>query len=224
MSYYQEHPKFYISTDCIIFGYFDNKLQVLIRPRAMQPGLGELSLMGGFVDDDESVDNAAIRVVEELTGLKDFYIEQVGAFGAVDRDPGERVVSICYYVLIKAADYDEELKEKFNAEWVEITKVPKLYGDHNVMIEKAHKILQEKLSWNPIAFYLIPEKFTLTQLQALYETIYGETLDKRNFRKKLTEENHIVTTGEIDKTTSKRGANLFRFDFDGYKNDKIFKL
>jgi len=224
MSYYQEHPKFYISTDCIIFGYFDNKLQVLIRPRAMQPGLGELSLMGGFVDDDESVDNAAIRVVEELTGLKDFYIEQVGAFGAVDRDPGERVVSICYYVLIKAADYDEELKEKFNAEWVEITKVPKLYGDHNVMIEKAHKILQEKLSWNPIAFYLIPEKFTLTQLQVLYETIYGETLDKRNFRKKLTEENHIVTTGEIDKTTSKRGANLFRFDFDGYKNDKIFKL
>jgi len=224
MSYYQEHPKFYISTDCIIFGYFDNKLQVLIRPRAMQPGLGELSLMGGFVDDDESVDNAAIRVVEELTGLKDFYIEQVGAFGAVDRDPGERVVSICYYVLIKAADYDEELKEKFNAEWVGITKVPKLYGDHNVMIEKAHKILQEKLSWNPIAFYLIPEKFTLTQLQVLYETIYGETLDKRNFRKKLTEENHIVTTGEIDKTTSKRGANLFRFDFDGYKNDKIFKL
>ncbi len=224
MSYYQEHPKFYISTDCIIFGYFDNKLQVLIRPRAMQPGLGELSLMGGFVDDDESVDNAAIRVVEELTGLKDFYIEQVGAFGAVDRDPGERVVSICYYVLIKAADYDEELKEKFNAEWVEIIKVPKLYGDHNVMIEKAHKILQEKLSWNPIAFYLIPEKFTLTQLQVLYETIYGETLDKRNFRKKLTEENHIVTTGEIDKTTSKRGANLFRFDFDGYKNDKIFKL
>lgn len=224
MSYYQEHPKFYISTDCIIFGYFDNKLQVLIRPRAMQPGLGELSLMGGFVDDDESVDNAAIRVVEELTGLKDFYIEQVGAFGAVDRDPGERVVSICYYVLIKAADYDEELKEKFNAEWVEITKVPKLYGDHNVMIEKAHKILQEKLSWNPIAFYLIPEKFTLTQLQVLYETIYGEALDKRNFRKKLTEENHIVTTGEIDKTTSKRGANLFRFDFDGYKNDKFFKL
>jgi len=224
MSYYQEHPKFYISTDCIIFGYFDNKLQVLIRPRAMQPGLGELSLMGGFVDDDESVDNAAIRVVEELTGLKDFYIEQVGAFGAVDRDPGERVVSICYYVLIKAADYDEELKEKFNAEWVGITKVPKLYGDHNVMIEKAHKILQEKLSWNPIAFYLIPEKFTLTQLQVLYETIYGETLDKRNFRKKLTEENHIVTTGEIDKTTSKRGANLFRFDFEGYKNDKIFKL
>ena len=224
MSYYQEHPKFYISTDCIIFGYFDNKLQVLIRPRAMQPGLGELSLMGGFVDDDESVDNAAIRVVEELTGLKDFYIEQVGAFGAVDRDPGERVVSICYYVLIKAADYDEELKEKFNAEWVGITKVPKLYGDHNVMIEKAHKILQEKLSWNPIAFYLIPEKFTLTQLQVLYETIYGETLDKRNFRKKLTEENHIVTTGEIDKTTSKRGANLFRFDFDGYNKDRIFKL
>jgi hypothetical protein len=190
----------------------------------MQPGLGELSLMGGFVDDDESVDNAAVRVVEELTGLKDFYIEQVGAFGAVDRDPGERVVSICYYVLIKAADYDEELKEKFNAEWVEISKVPKLYGDHNVMIEKAHKILQEKLSWNPIAFYLISEKFTLTQLQVLYETIYGGALDKRNFRKKLTEENHIVTTGEIDKTTSKRGATLFRFDFDGYAKNHIFKL
>ena len=224
MSYYQEHPKFYVSTDCIIFGYFDNKLHVLIRPRAMQPGLGELSLMGGFVDDDESVDNAAIRVVKELTGLEEFYIEQVGAFGNVDRDPGERVVSICYYVLINAVEYDEDLKNKFQAQWVEITDVPKLYGDHNVMIEKAHKILQEKLSWNPVAFYLIPEKFTLTQLQVLYETIYGEILDKRNFRKKLTEENHIVTTGEIDKTTSKRGANLYRFDFDGYAADKVFKL
>ncbi|MBO4771996.1 MAG: NUDIX hydrolase [Bacteroidales bacterium] len=224
MGYYQEHPKFYISTDCIIFGYFDNKLHVLIRPRAMQPGLGELSLMGGFVDDDESVDNAAIRVVKELTGLEEFYIEQVGAFGNVDRDPGERVVSICYYVLINALEYDEDLKNKFQAQWVEITKVPRLYGDHNVMIEKAHKILQEKLSWNPIAFYLIPEKFTLTQLQVLYETIYGEILDKRNFRKKLTDENHIVSTGEIDKTTSKRGANLFYFDFDGYAEDHTFKL
>lgn len=224
MGYYQEHPKFYISTDCIIFGYINGKLHVLIRPRDMEPGKGELSLMGGFVDDDESVDNAAKRVVKELTGLENFYIEQVGAFGNVDRDPGERVVSICYYVLIKALEYDDDLKNKFNAQWIEIDKIPKLYGDHNLMIEKAHKILQEKLSWNPIAFYLIPEKFTLTQLQVLYETIYGETLDKRNFRKKLTEENHIVTTGEIDKTTSKRGATLFRFDFDGYKNDKIFKL
>ncbi|MBR4265376.1 MAG: NUDIX hydrolase [Bacteroidales bacterium] len=224
MGYYQEHPKFYISTDCIIFGYFDGKLQVLIRPRDMQPGKGELSLMGGFVDDDESVDNAAKRTVRELTGLEDFYIEQVGAFGNVDRDPGERVVSICYFALIKAGNYKDELKSRFNAQWVDAKKVPALYGDHNLMVEKAEKILQEKLAWSPLAFYLIPEKFTLTQLQMLFETIYGETLDKRNFRKKLTEENHIVTTGEIDKTTSKRGANLFRFDFDGYLNDGIFKL
>ena len=224
MSYYQEHPKFYVSTDCIIFWYFDNRLHVLIRPRDLQPGKGELSLMGGFVDDDESVDNAAKRTVKELTGLEDFYIEQVGAFGNVDRDPGERVVSICYFALIQASEYDEDLKKKFQAQWVEITNLPPLYGDHNIMIEKAHKILQEKLSWNPIAFYLIPERFTLTQLQVLYETIYGEILDKRNFRKKLTEENHIVTTGEIDKTTSKRGASLFYFDFDGYAEDHIFKL
>lgn len=224
MSYYAEHPKFYISTDCIIFGFFDNKLHVLLHPRDMEPGKGMPSLMGGFVDDDESVDNAAIRIVQELTGLTDFYIQQVGAFGNVDRDPGERVVSICYCVLIKAHDYTDEKKTKFNANWVEIDDVPKLYGDHNVMLEKAHKILQEKLAWYPIAFYLIPEKFTLTQLQILYETIYGEKLDKRNFRKKLTEENHIVNTNEIDKTTSKRGANLYRFDFEGYKIDNIFKL
>lgn len=224
MSFYDEHPKFYISTDCIIFGFFNNILHVLIRPRDMEPGKGELSLMGGFVDDDESVDNAAARIVGSLTGLEEFYIEQVGAFGNVDRDPGERVVSISYFVLIKAQDYSVELRERYNALWVGIDELPKLYGDHNQMVEKAHKILQEKLSWDPIAFYLLPEKFTLTQLQILYETIYGENLDKRNFRKKLTEDNHIVTTGEIDKTTSKRGAYLFRFDFEGYNKDKIFKL
>ena len=224
MGYYQEHPKFYISTDCIIFGYFDGKLQVLIRPREMQPGKGELSLMGGFVDDDESVDNAAKRTVKVLTGLEDFYIEQVGAFGNVDRDPGERVVSICYFALIKAADYNSGLKAKFNAQWVDSKAVPPLYGDHNIMIEKAKKILQEKLAWSPLAFYLIPEKFTLTQLQMLFETIYGGALDKRNFRKKLNADNHILTTGEIDKTTSKRGASLFRFDFDGYFSDGVFKL
>ncbi len=224
MSFYDEHPKFYISTDCIIFGYFDNKLHVLLHPRDMNPGQGEPSLMGGFVDDDESVDNAAKRVVTQLTGLEDFYIEQVGAFGNVDRDPGERVVSVCYYVLIKAHNYSEELRREYNAEWVEIDKVPTLYGDHNTMLERAHKILREKLAWTPVAFHLIAEKFTLTQLQTLYETIYGEILDKRNFRKKLTESNHIVNTGEIDRTTSKRGAYLFSFDFDGYKKDGIFKL
>ena len=133
MSYYQEHPKFYVSTDCIIFGYFDNRLHVLIRPRAMQPGLGELSLMGGFVDDDESVDNAAKRIVEALTGLENFYIEQVGAFGAVDRDPGERVVSICYFVLIESDKYNGD------AQWCPIDEIPPLYGDHNLMISKAHK-------------------------------------------------------------------------------------
>ena len=218
MSYYQEHPKFYVSTDCIIFGYFDNKLHVLIRPRAMQPGLGELSLMGGFVVDDESVDNAAKRIVEALTGLENFYIEQVGAFGAVDRDPGERVVSICYFVLIESDKYNGD------AQWCPIDEIPPLYGDHNLMISKAHKILREKLAWQPLAFYLLGEKFTLTQLQTLYETIYGGPLDKRNFRKKLTPDNHIVTTGEIDKTTSKRGANLYRFDFDGYADDNVFKL
>ena len=224
MSYYQEHPKFYISTDCIIFGYFDGKLQVLIRPRDMQPGQGELSLMGGFVDDDESVDNAAKRTVMELTGLEDFYIEQVGAFGNVDRDPGERVVSICYFALIKAAEYRDDLKLRCNATWVDYQKLPPLYGDHNLMAHQAKKILQEKLAWSPLAFYLMPEKFTLTQLQMLFETIYGEKLDKRNFRKKLTEDNHIVSTGEIDKTTSRRGASLFRFDFAGYNTDGIFKL
>lgn len=224
MGFYENHPKFYISTDCIIFGYFNNCLHVLIYPRAMEPFMGKPSLMGGFVDDDESVDNAAARIVKELTGLQDFFIKQVGAFGNVDRDPGERVVSISYYVLIKAHEYSDELRLKYNATWVKVDELPALYGDHNAMVKMAHQILKEKLALEPIAFYLLPSKFTLTQLQMLYENIYATTLDKRNFRKKLTEENHIVITGEIDKTTSKRGANLFRFDFEGYKKDNIFKL
>ena len=190
----------------------------------MDPGRGEWSLYGGFVRHDESIDEAANRVLAELTGLNKLFMRQVGAFGNVDRDPGERVISIAYYALINVKDYDDELRRQHGVEWVNIDNVPTMYSDHNKMIIKARKMMQEKVSREPVGFRLLPPLFTLTQLQHLYEAINGEEMDKRNFRKRIKEMDFIEKTELIDKTSSKRGAFLYRFNKHAYKEDPNFKL
>ena len=181
--FYIEHSKVWLSVDCIIFGFDEGKLKILIGKRQMDPGRGEWSLYGGFVASDESVDDAATRTLYELTGLRNLFMRQVGAFGSVDRDPGERVVSIAYYALINVKDYDEELRLSHGVKWVDINEIPQLYSDHNEMVRKARKMMQQKLAHEPVGFRLLPALFTLTQLQHLYEAVNGAELDKRNFRK-----------------------------------------
>ena len=183
--FYGEHSKVWLSVDCIVFGFDEGKLKILIGKRKMDPGRGEWSLYGGFVNADESVDDAASRTLFELTGLKRIYMRQIGAFGNVDRDPGERVVSIAYYALINVNDYDEKLRTSHGAEWMDINEIPQLYSDHNEMVRKARKLMRQKLSHEPVGFRLLPKLFTLTQLQKLYEAVNGEELDKRNFRKRV---------------------------------------
>ena len=180
--------------------------------------------MGGFVQEDESVDDAAKRVLNELTGLEDVYMEQVQAFGAIDRDPGERVVSIVYYALININEYDKEAVQQHNAFWVNINELPALIFDHPQMVEKARKLMQQKASTEPIGFNLLPKLFTLSQLQSLYEAIYGESIDKRNFRKRIAEMDYIEKTDKIDKTGSKRGAALYQFNEKAYRKAPKFKL
>ena len=222
--FYGEHSKVWLSVDCIIFGFDEGKLKILIGRRKMDPGRGEWSLYGGFVASDEGVDDAATRTLYELTGLRNLFMRQVGAFGNVDRDPGERVVSIAYYALINVKDYDDDLRIKHGVEWMDINDIPQLYSDHNEMVRKARKMMKQKLSQEPVGFRLLPSLFTLTQLQRLYEAVNGEELDKRNFRKRIKDMDFIEKTDLIDKTGSKRGAYLYRFNKRAYNEDPNFKL
>lgn len=223
-NYYLQNPKFYVAVDCIIFGFNEGELNLLLLKRNFEPARGAWSLMGGFVQEQESVDDAAKRVLSELTGLTDVYMEQVGTFGRVDRDPGERVISVAYYALLNINESDKELVEQHNAFWVNINEVPSLVFDHTEMIEQARNLMRIKASTAPISFQLLPKLFTLTQLQKLYEAIYGDAIDKRNFRKRIAEMNYIEKTSKIDKSGSKRGAVLYRFNNKVYCKDKKFKI
>ena len=222
--YYREHSKVWVSVDCIVFGFENNQLKLLIGRRQMDPGRGEWSLYGGFVRDDEGLDEAANRVLYSLTGLKEIYMKQVGAFGAVDRDPGERVISVAYCALINVNDYDDKLRQQYELEWADLGQLPKLYSDHNQMVSKAISLLRRRIKTEPLSFNLLPDLFTLTQLQHVYEAILGCPIDKRNFRKRIKQIDFIEKTELIDKKTSKRGAALYRFNKKMYADDPTFKL
>ena len=225
MKYYSEHTKMYVAVDCIIFGFDKGELRVLMGRRKMDPGRGEWSLYGGFVGEDESVDDAARRVLYGLTWLRGLYMKQVGVFGNVNRDPGERVVSVAYYSMINVADYAPAQQEMHGVAWVNIDELPNMFSDHRKMIKKARRIMRETISHEPISFNLLPELFTLAQLQSVYEAVCGEAVDKRNFRKRIKDMDFIEKTEHIDKLTSKRGAYLYRFNEKAYnEEDTNFKL
>ena len=222
--FYNEYSKVLVSVDCIIFGFDGSDLQVLIGKRQMDPGRGEWSLYGGFVGTNENLEDAANRVILELTGMKGLYIRQVGAFGRIDRDPGERVISIAYCTLINVVDYDDHLREEHGLEWVSLKELPHLYSDHNQMITNAISQIRRRINHEPLSFRLLPNLFTLTQLQHVFEAVMGEEIDKRNFRKRVKDIDFIEKTELIDKVTSKRGAALYRFNKRAYEQDPSFNL
>lgn len=223
-TFYSDNERFLVALDCVIFGFHAGELHLLLLQRNFEPAKGKWSVMGGFLEKDESPNDAAARVLENLTGLNQVYMEQVGVFGEVNRDPGERVLSIAYYALIDINDSDRELVKQHNAYWVNIHDLPELIFDHKEMVKEALKRLRRKASSEPVGFNLLPELFTLTQLQRLYEVIYNETLDKRNFRKRIAEMDFIEKTEKIDKTGSKRGAALYRFNEKAFGQNSKFKL
>lgn len=222
--FYNEYSKVLVSVDCIIFGFDGSNLQVLIGKRQMDPGRGEWSLYGGFVGSNESLEDAANRVILDLTGMKGLYIRQVGAFGKVDRDPGERVISVAYCALINVVDYDDRLRVEHGLEWVSLKELPQLYSDHNTMINNAIMQIRRRINHEPLSFKLLPDLFTLTQLQHVFEAVMGEEIDKRNFRKRIKDIDFIEKTELIDKVTSKRGAALYRFNKRAYEEDPYFNL
>src|SRR4249920_657097 len=213
---YKNHDRFLLAADCIIFGFDGEQLKALFIKRGFEPEIGKWSLMGGFVNRNESVDEAAGRVLNQLTGLNNVYMEQIGCFGEADRDPGGRVVSIAYFALINIADYNETLMKEHNAKWFTIDKIPALVFDHKKMVMLAKERLQQKVANHPIGFELLPEKFTLPQLQSLYEGIYEEPIDKRNFTRKILSLNILKKLSEKEKESSRKGAFYYVFDRDKY--------
>lgn len=216
-NYYLQQDKMYVATDCIIFGFDSGKLKLLIFKRRLEPLIGEWSLIGSFVKIDEDVDEAAKRVLTEITGLKNVFMEELKTYGKADRDPGFRCISIAQYALIRIEDYDKGLVEKHGAIWHDLDEIPNLVLDHNQMLQDALGRLKRKARYQPIGFELLPEKFTIPQLQQLYEAIYQKELDTRNFRKKVLSYNVLIKLDEKDKSSSRRGAFLYKFDDINYQ-------
>ncbi len=226
--YYLSEAKFIVAADCIVFGFKNKELHILLIRRSLEPLAGEWSLMGGFVAENESLEDAAKKVLFNHTQQKGIYMEQVNAYGEVDRDIGGRVISVAFYALVRLEEFDTSLAQKFDARWINIKELPQLIFDHNQMVEDALTLLRFKVSMQPIIFKFFDEKFTLPALQDLYEAIYQREIDKRNFRKKLTMMNILDKLDIKDTLSSKRGAFYYKFNEEKYKellaSGKYFSL
>jgi len=215
--YYTGHARFHVALDCIIFGFDNGELKLLIHQRRFEPFLGNWSLFGGFLQQDEGLDEAAGRILRELTGLQNIYMEQLQTYGEIDRDPAGRVLSVAYYALIPAHRFSKRYSGKYGATWVSLKELPALIMDHRQMVEKGLRRLRRRASSQPIGFELLPREFTIPQLQSLYEAIYQSPLDKRNFRKKILSMDVLVRLDEKDMSNSRKGAYLYRFDQAKYR-------
>jgi 8-oxo-dGTP diphosphatase len=216
--YAYEYPRPALTVDCVVFGFDEGDLKVLLIERGLEPFKGKWALPGGFVRIDETLEEAARRELREEAGLENVFLEQLYTFGAVDRDPRERVVSVAYYALVKLADFrTRAATDAADARWFAVSRVPKLAFDHNEILAMALVRLRNKVRYAPIGFELLPSKFTLSQLQHLYEAVLGEQLDKRNFRKKVLKLNFLTELPEQQRNGAHRPARLYRFDQPTYE-------
>ena len=223
---YKQHPKHYVAVDCSIFGYEDGELKLLLYPRGFEPSQGKWSLMGGFVQENESVDEAARRVLLQTTGLKDIYLEQAAAFSKPDRDPGARVISMSFVALIRIDIHDKDLVRESGAHWWPVTKLPTMIFDHQTIVENALSLLQREASIGLIGSELLPNMFTLMQLRNLYEAIFQRTFDPGNFRKKVLSIDLLEKLNVKNTTESKKGAFYYQFKKieTGFRTERIVKF
>ena len=221
---YGEHPRHYVAVDCVILGYNNGELKLLLYPRSFEPSKGNWSLPGGFVQDQESSDEAAARILKKTTGLDDIYMEQVAAFAAPDREQAARVISLAYYALVRLDKYDENLLKEHGATWYPLTEIPELIFDHTEMVEKALLKLQFKAGYQLIGSELLPEMFTLTQLRRLYEAIFQRELDPGNFRKKILSLEILRKSSKKDSSESKKGAFFYTYHQDDVHEKDIGRI
>lgn len=226
-SVYKDQERILVAVDCVLFGFDSNRLNLLLFKRKVEPLKGSWSLVGAFIKDDLSLGDAAKDILFETTGLKDIYLDELQTYSKVDRDPGDRVISVAFYSLIRIDEFDMQFVENHDAHWFDYNEIPELILDHNQMVQDALAKLRRRAMIQPLVFELLPEKFTILQLQSIYECIFQKRFDDRNFRKKIIAFDILTKTNEKDKSSSKKGAFLYSFDrkkFDkflvkGYKFD-----
>lgn len=222
MSYTYDYPKPSVTVDCVVFGLDeDHDLKMMLIQRGVEPHKGQWALPGGFVRLEESLEAAALRELKEETGVDEIFLEQLYTFGQPGRDPRDRVITIAYYALINLADHPIHAQtDAEDVAWFSLHELPKLAFDHDQIIDTAYKRLQGKLRYEPIGFELLPKKFTLTQLQKLYEQILGSALDKRNFRRKILKMDLLIKLDEMQTGVAHRAARLYSFDEAKYRQLK----
>lgn len=218
MSYTYEFPRPALTVDCVVFGLDDDDLKVLLIRRDLEPFAGRWALPGGFVRMDESLDAAARRELQEEAGIRPSHLEQLYSFGEPHRDPRGRVVTVAYFALVKLSEHKVHASsDAREAAWFSVWDTPKLAFDHAEILSVALQRLKGKVRYQPIGFELLPPKFTLTQLQRLYEIILERPLDKRNFRKKILSFEFLEELDEVEQDVAHRAARLYRFDSRKYK-------
>lgn len=215
---YNETPSL-VAVDCVIFGFDGQDIKLLLIHRGLEPQKGKWSLMGGFVQKNESLDDAAARVLKQLTGLEGVYMEQLHAFGDPKRDPVERTISIVYFALIDIHQYEKQISDNYKPEWFYLKDLPDLIFDHQEMVETAHQRLMYKAALHPILFELLSEKFTIPNLLTLYNAVYEKEFDKRNFVRKLASTGILIRLKEKERHTSKKGAFYYKLNKRKYSSN-----
>ena len=216
MNKYKGQQHFLLAIDCIIFGFDGKDLRLLLIQRGFEPEKNKWSLMGGFLEEKENLDEAANRILKKLTGLENIYLEQLHSFGKVNRDPAERTISVSYFALIDIKKYEKQISHDYHAEWFLVNKRPGLIFDHDEMVTMAQNQLRYKAAIQPLLFELLPESFTISQLQNLYEGVYETVFDKRNFIRKLMSTGLLIKLPAKDKSGSRKGAFLYKLDKSKY--------
>lgn len=219
MAYTYEYERPNLTADCVVFGFSpdDEDLKVILIQRNLNPFKGKWALPGGFVRMKETLDEAALRELKEETGIEKVYLEQLYTFSDMDRDPRERIITVAYYALVKLEGHNiKATADADKAAWFSVDDLPELAFDHEKIVEAALERLKGKVRYEPIGFELLPKKFTLSQLQKLYETVLEQKLDKRNFRKKILNMDLLIALDEVQEDVAHRAARLYKFDEKKY--------
>jgi len=215
----QSYPKVPVTVDCVIFGFEENKLKVLLIKSDLEMFNGRLSLLGDFVKDNEELDDAAYRVLKERTGMNDVFLDQVRSFGSPGRHPGGRVITVAYCSLLNINHHELKIHDN-DLHWHSVATLKEMAFDHKEIVDACYAWLQKRIQEHPLGFNLLPDKFSLRELQNLYEAILGVSLDRRNFRKKFASMDLLIDINEMEQDVPHRPGKLYKFNFEKYEKNK----
>lgn len=213
------YPAFPVTVDCVIFGFEENELKVLLIRSDLEAFKGKWSLLGNIINEDEELDDAAYRVLLQRTGMSDVFLQQVKTFGNPSRHPGGRVFTVAYCSLLNIQHHELKIHDN-ELHWHNVKKLSNMAFDHKLIVDECYEWLQKRIVEHPLAFNLLPEKFSLRELQNLYEAILGVELDRRNFRKKFFSMDFLIDLDEYEENVRHRPGKLYKFDFEKYEKNK----